>query len=56
MLVAEFSAEKMYTMEHPQIVAEFNEICNPKSESVGFWISKEWLKGSLSYRDGRYAF
>ncbi|KAH8116817.1 cysteine proteinase [Phellopilus nigrolimitatus] len=36
--------EKLYHIEHPQFVSEFNQICNTESEIEGYWISKAWLK------------
>lgn len=38
-------AEKLYQLEHPRLVAEFNEICATETENEGYWISKAWLKG-----------
>ncbi|EJD02420.1 cysteine proteinase [Fomitiporia mediterranea MF3/22] len=37
-------AEKLYQMEHPRLVAEFNEISSTATENEGFWISKTWFK------------
>ncbi|KAL5489782.1 hypothetical protein ACEPAI_4614 [Sanghuangporus weigelae] len=39
----EFS-EKLYQLEHPRLVAEFNEVSATETENEGYWISKAWLK------------
>ncbi|KAI5119495.1 hypothetical protein M0805_009519 [Coniferiporia weirii] len=36
--------EKLYQIEHPQHVYEFDAICNTKTEHEGYWISKAWVK------------
>lgn len=36
--------ERLYNIEHPKLVKEFDEIPEDE-EGVGYWISKKWLKG-----------
>ena len=37
--------EKLYQIEHPKLVAEFNSVCNTDGDGEGYWISKQWVKG-----------
>jgi hypothetical protein len=37
--------ERLYQIEHPQIVAQFDEVNLMEEDSIGYWISKVWLKG-----------
>jgi hypothetical protein len=37
--------ERLYSLEHPRLVREFDEISEVKGDVPGFWISKRWLKG-----------
>jgi ubiquitin carboxyl-terminal hydrolase 48 len=37
--------ERLYQIEHPQIVAQFDEVNKMEEDSKGYWISKPWLKG-----------
>jgi hypothetical protein len=37
--------ERLYQIEHPQIVVQFDEVNNIEENSGGYWISKPWLKG-----------
>ncbi|KAJ3905046.1 cysteine proteinase, partial [Lentinula edodes] len=36
--------ERMYQIEHPLLVAQFNEKVNFGNERSGYWISKAWLR------------
>ncbi|KAJ3775406.1 cysteine proteinase [Lentinula raphanica] len=36
--------ERMYQIEHPRLVAQFNEKANSGNERSGYWISKAWLR------------
>ncbi|KAJ4487816.1 cysteine proteinase [Lentinula aciculospora] len=36
--------ERMYQIEHPRIVAQFNDKANVENEHSGYWISKAWLR------------
>lgn len=38
-------AERLYEVEHPPMVKEFDAICDIPNDSPGFWISKKWLRG-----------
>lgn len=40
-------AERLYQIEHPRLVNQFDEIFEPGLDDIGYWISKSWLKGSL---------
>jgi hypothetical protein len=40
-----FDLERLYQIEHPQIVAQFDEVNEMEQDSSGYWISKPWLKG-----------
>lgn len=42
-----FVEERLYQIEHPRIVSQFDEVCDPETEREGFWISKAWLKGKF---------
>jgi ubiquitin carboxyl-terminal hydrolase 48 len=37
--------ERLYNIEHPRLVREFDEISEMKGNAPQFWISKRWLKG-----------
>lgn len=41
--------ERMYQIEHPLLVAQFNEKANFGNERSGYWISKAWLRGSILF-------
>ena len=42
--------ERLYQIQHPRIVAQFDKVCDVEADDVGFWISKVWLKGhSIEY-------
>ncbi|KAI6132145.1 hypothetical protein EDD16DRAFT_1891250 [Pisolithus croceorrhizus] len=36
--------ERLYQIQHPRIVAEFDNVCDVKPGETGFWLSKAWLK------------
>ncbi|XP_006457981.1 hypothetical protein AGABI2DRAFT_115001 [Agaricus bisporus var. bisporus H97] len=36
--------ERLYIIEHPKLVREFDEISEVDGNASGFWISKRWLK------------
>src|ERR1700691_3394218 len=36
--------ERLYQIEHPQIVSQFDEVNKREEDSKGSWISKLWLK------------
>lgn len=42
-----FSIERLYQIQHPRMVAQFDKVCDVKADEVGFWLSKAWLKGDL---------
>lgn len=39
------STERLYQIEHPRLVAQFDEMCDVQQGESGYWISKAWLKG-----------
>ncbi|KAG8217868.1 hypothetical protein J3R82DRAFT_6034 [Butyriboletus roseoflavus] len=43
--VEEFFTERLYQIEHPRSVAQFDEMCDVQQGESGYWISKAWLKG-----------
>ncbi|KAG6376492.1 hypothetical protein JVT61DRAFT_2485 [Boletus reticuloceps] len=43
--VEESFTERFYQIEHPRLVAQFDEICDVQQAEPGYWISKAWLKG-----------
>jgi hypothetical protein len=36
---------RLYNLEHPKLVKEFDEVSELKGDARGYWISKKWLKG-----------
>ncbi|KAG6851255.1 hypothetical protein H0H93_011691 [Arthromyces matolae] len=36
--------ERLYQIEHPQLVARFDQLSESSVDSTGFWISKAWVK------------
>ncbi|KAI6118845.1 hypothetical protein EV401DRAFT_2057534 [Pisolithus croceorrhizus] len=42
--VKELFTERLYQIQHPRIVAEFDNVCDVKPGETGFWLSKAWLK------------
>ncbi|KIJ69021.1 hypothetical protein HYDPIDRAFT_178940 [Hydnomerulius pinastri MD-312] len=42
--VRESFEERLYQIEHPRIVAQFDEVCDVGQDEPGYWISKAWLK------------
>ncbi|KAF7969279.1 hypothetical protein HWV62_27809 [Athelia sp. TMB] len=44
------STERLYGIEHPQVVARFEEVDEIADDERGFWISKAWLKDWKSPR------
>uniref|UniRef100_A0A0W0FLB1 ubiquitinyl hydrolase 1 n=1 Tax=Moniliophthora roreri TaxID=221103 RepID=A0A0W0FLB1_MONRR len=36
--------ERLYQVEHPRQVSQFNELLQRGNEATGYWISKAWLK------------
>ena len=38
-------AEKLYQVEHPRLVSQFDDVVALESDGVGYYISKAWLKG-----------
>jgi len=38
-------AERLYQIQHPRSVAQFDEMCDVQQGEPGYWISKAWLKG-----------
>ncbi|KAG2041623.1 cysteine proteinase [Suillus americanus] len=42
--VRESFIEKLYQVEHPRLVAQFDAVCDETPDQPGFWISKNWLK------------
>ncbi|KAF5380840.1 hypothetical protein D9615_004069 [Tricholomella constricta] len=36
--------ERLYQIEHPRLVAQFDRISEVASDLTGFWISKPWIK------------
>ncbi|KAF8557305.1 cysteine proteinase [Imleria badia] len=43
--VKESFTERLYQIEHPRSVAQFDEMCDVQQGEPGYWISKAWLKG-----------
>ena len=41
--------ERLYQIEHPRLVAQFDEMCDVQQGEPGYWISKTWLKGIPTY-------
>ena len=41
--------ERLYQIEHPRLVAQFDEMCDVQQGEPGYWISKAWLKGIPTY-------
>jgi len=37
-------AERLYQVEHPRLVARFDDMSPVEDDEPGFWISKQWLK------------
>ena len=37
--------ERLYRVQHPQFVSQFQEVGDVDEDSMGFWISKQWLRG-----------
>lgn len=42
--VRESFVEKLYQVEHPRLVAQFDAVCDETPDQPGYWISKNWLK------------
>ncbi|KAG1891149.1 hypothetical protein F4604DRAFT_1876310 [Suillus subluteus] len=42
--VRESFIEKLYQVEHPRLVAQFDAVCDETPDQPGHWISKNWLK------------
>ncbi|KAG1827163.1 cysteine proteinase [Suillus subaureus] len=42
--VRESFIEKLYQVEHPRLVAQFDAVCDETPDQPGYWISKNWLK------------
>lgn len=42
-------SERLYQIEHPRLVAQFDEMCDVQQGEPGYWISKAWLKGIPIY-------
>lgn len=42
--VRESFIEKLYQVEHPRLVAQFDAVCDETLDQPGYWISKNWLK------------
>ncbi|KAI6045712.1 hypothetical protein EDC04DRAFT_2877115 [Pisolithus marmoratus] len=42
--VKELFTERLYQIQHPRMVAEFDRVCDVKPDDTGFWLSKAWLK------------
>lgn len=40
-----YSIERLYQIQHPRMVAQFDKVCDVKADEVGFWLSKAWLRG-----------
>lgn len=36
--------ERLYQIQHPRMVAEFDRVCDIRTDEPGFWLSKAWLK------------
>ncbi|KIK57675.1 hypothetical protein GYMLUDRAFT_75287 [Collybiopsis luxurians FD-317 M1] len=36
--------ERLYQIEHPRLVSQFNDKASPGEDQSGYWISKAWLK------------
>lgn len=36
--------ERLYQLEHPRLVSEFDHAAILRNENVGYWISKKWLR------------
>ncbi|KAF8843558.1 cysteine proteinase [Paxillus ammoniavirescens] len=36
--------ERLYQIEHPRLVAQFDEVCDVEQGEPGHWLSKAWLK------------
>ncbi|KAF9218284.1 cysteine proteinase, partial [Gyrodon lividus] len=36
--------ERLYQIEHPRLVAQFDEVCDIEQGEPGYWLSKAWLK------------
>ena len=41
--------ERLYQIEHPRLVAQFDEVCDVQQGESGYWISKAWLKGTPTH-------
>jgi hypothetical protein len=37
---------RLFEMQHPRLVNEFDQVCSAEDEEPEFWISREWLKGT----------
>lgn len=42
---SDISVEKLYQIEHPRLVKQYDDIIDVDSDH-GYWISKAWLKGT----------
>lgn len=42
--VKELFTERLYQIQHPRIVAQFDKVCGVRPGDLGFWLSKAWLK------------
>ena len=38
------SAEKLYQVEHPRLVSQFDDVVSLEGDEHGYYISKAWLK------------
>lgn len=38
--------ERLYQIEHPRLVSQFDQISDVMLDCKGYWISKPWLKGN----------
>jgi len=43
------STERLYQIEHPRLVAQFDAVCDDSPDEPGFWLSKVWLKGTSAF-------
>jgi len=37
--------ERLYAIEHPKLVQEFDEVSETNADTEGYWVSKQWIKG-----------
>lgn len=46
---SDFEEEKLYQIDHPRAVSQFDQVADAGVDSVGYWVSKLWLRGVYKY-------